>query len=100
MKIGNSWHFGMKAYALGVYGESGLVHTVVGTSANVANVTQTAEVLHGEKKTVYLDAAYTGDLHRQKKTPPTRRWWVTAKDKGHRMRPLSICRPVGPLGPP
>ncbi|MBL8394595.1 MAG: IS5 family transposase, partial [Candidatus Accumulibacter sp.] len=58
-KKGNRWHFGMKAH-IGVDAESGLVHTVVGTAANVADVTQTAEVLHGEEKTVYLDAGYTG----------------------------------------
>ena len=56
---GNQWHFGMKAH-LGVDAESGLVHTVGGTSANVADVTQTAEMLHGEEKTVSLDAGYTG----------------------------------------
>lgn len=49
----------MKAH-IGVDAESGLVHTVVGTSANVTDVTQTAEVLHGEEKTVYLDAGHTG----------------------------------------
>ncbi|MBL8394125.1 MAG: IS5 family transposase, partial [Candidatus Accumulibacter sp.] len=58
-KKGNQWHFGMKAH-LGVDAESGRVQPVVGTSANVADVTQTAEVLHGEEKTVYLDAGYTG----------------------------------------
>ena len=54
-KKGNQWYFGMKAH-IGVDAESGLVHTVVGTAANVADVTQTGEVLHGEEKTVYLDA--------------------------------------------
>jgi IS5 family transposase len=58
-KKGNQWYFGMKAH-IGVDAESGLVHTVVGTAANVADVTQTGEVLHGEEKTVYLDAGYTG----------------------------------------
>ena len=39
-KKGNQWYFGMKAH-IGVDAESGLVHTVVGTAANVADVTQT-----------------------------------------------------------
>jgi len=38
-KKGNQWHFGMKAH-IGVDAQSGLVHTVVGTAANVSDVTQ------------------------------------------------------------
>ena len=38
-KKGNQWHFGMKAH-IGVDAESGLVHTVLGTAANVNDVTQ------------------------------------------------------------
>ena len=34
---GNEWHFGMKAH-IGVDADSGLVHTVIGTSGNVADV--------------------------------------------------------------
>jgi hypothetical protein len=36
---GNEWHFGMKAH-IGVDADSGLVHTVIGTSGNVADVTR------------------------------------------------------------
>ena len=36
---GNEWHFGMKAH-IGVDADSGLVHTVRGTSGNVADVTE------------------------------------------------------------
>ena len=45
---GNQWHFGMKAH-VGVDVASGLVHTVVGTAANEADITQTAALLHGEE---------------------------------------------------
>jgi IS5 family transposase len=38
-KKGNQWHFGMKAH-IGVDAESGLVHSVIGTAANVNDVTQ------------------------------------------------------------
>jgi len=54
-KKGNQWYFGMKAH-IGVDAESGLVHTVVGTAANEADVTQTEHLLHGEEKDVFLDA--------------------------------------------
>jgi IS5 family transposase len=58
-KKGNEWHFGMKAH-IGVDATSGLVHTVIGTAANVADIACAAQALHGEEKTVYVDAAYTG----------------------------------------
>ena len=38
-KKGNQWHFGMKAH-IRVDAESGLVHTVIGTAANVNDLTQ------------------------------------------------------------
>jgi IS5 family transposase len=38
-KKGNQWYFGMKAH-IGVDADSGLVHSVVGTAANVSDVTQ------------------------------------------------------------
>ena len=40
--------FGMKAH-IGVDADSGLVHTVVGTAANVNDVTQAAGLLHPRK---------------------------------------------------
>ncbi|WP_283105572.1 transposase, partial [Pseudomonas moorei] len=40
--------FLMKAH-IGADAESGLVHHVHGTAANVADVTQVAELLHGEE---------------------------------------------------
>ena len=58
-KKGNEWHFGMKAH-IGVDAASGLVHTVTATAANVADITQTRALLHGEEKTVFADAGYLG----------------------------------------
>ena len=58
-KKGNPWYFGMKAH-LGADRDSKLVHTVVVTAANVADVTKTAELLHGEEQQVHADAGYTG----------------------------------------
>jgi transposase, IS5 family len=56
---GNQWYFGMKAH-IGADRDSKLVHTVVVTAANVADITQTAELLHGEEKQVHADAGYLG----------------------------------------
>jgi IS5 family transposase len=58
-KKGNQWHFGMKAH-IGVDVASGVVHTVVGTAANEADINQMAAVLHGRESAVFADAGYTG----------------------------------------
>jgi transposase, IS5 family len=56
---GNQWYFGMKAH-IGVDVVSGVVHTVVGTAANEADINQTAALLHGQEEAVFADAGYTG----------------------------------------
>ena len=58
-KKGNQWHFGMKAH-IGVDADSCLVHTVVGTAANVNDVTQAHALVHGEETDVFGDAGYQG----------------------------------------
>jgi IS5 family transposase len=58
-KKGNDWHFGMKAH-VGVDMATGLVHSVVGTAGNVADVSQTHALLHGAEKAVLGDAGYQG----------------------------------------
>lgn len=49
----------MKAH-IGVDADSGLVHTVVGTAANVNDVTQAHALVHGEETDVLADAGYQG----------------------------------------
>ena len=58
-KKGKQWHFGMKAH-IGVDVASGLVHTVVGTAANEADINQMAAVLHGRESDIFADAGYAG----------------------------------------
>lgn len=58
-KKGNQWYFGLKAH-IGVDKESGLVHTLVTTAANVSDISQTAALLHGQEQDVWLDAGYVG----------------------------------------
>ena len=58
-KKGQQWYFGMKAH-IGVDERTGLVHSVVTTAANVADVTQVGQLLHGREQTVFGDAGYTG----------------------------------------
>jgi transposase, IS5 family len=56
---GNQWHFGMKAH-IGADADSGLVHTVRGTSGHVNDVTEGNSLLHGEEIDAYGDAGYQG----------------------------------------
>lgn len=58
-KKGNEWYFGLKAH-IGVDKESGLVHTLITTSANVSDISQTPCLLHGQEQEAWLDAGYVG----------------------------------------
>lgn len=54
---GNQWHFGMKAH-IGVDDQSGLVHTVIGTTAKDSDMSQFTGLLHGEEERVSADRGY------------------------------------------
>jgi transposase, IS5 family len=75
-KKGNQWHFGMKAH-IGVDAESGLVHTVIGTAANVNDVTQAGALLHGEEEVAFGDAGYQGVHKRPQAAGPD--WYVAMR---------------------
>lgn len=75
---GQQWYFGMKAH-IGVDVDSGLVHTVVGTAANVADVTQMEKLLHGKEHEVYADAGYIGANKREELKHKTLKWRIAMK---------------------
>ncbi len=54
---GKQWYFGMKVHT-GTDTDSGLVHTVIATSANVADVNVLGELLHGQEESLHADSAY------------------------------------------
>ena len=56
---GNQWYFGMKVH-IGVDKDTGLIHSVETTAANVHDITQAADLLPGDEKVVYADAGYRG----------------------------------------
>ena len=58
-KKGNEWYFGMKVHA-GVDAGSGYVHTITGTSANMHDVTETANLIREDDEVVYGDSGYLG----------------------------------------
>jgi IS5 family transposase len=86
-KKGNQWHFGMKAH-IGVDAESGLVHSVIGTAANVNDVTQGHALLHGQEADVFADAGYQGAMKRPEATGVN---WHVALRPGKR-RALDMSR--------
>jgi IS5 family transposase len=70
----------MKAH-IGADAESGLVHTLIGTAANVADIQCAPELLHGEEKASYVDAGYTGIEKREEAAGEAgkRTWYVALK---------------------
>jgi transposase, IS5 family len=62
-KKGKDWHFGMKAH-VGT-DKRGIVHTLTTTAANVADVSQIGQLLHGQEREVFGDQAYWSEAHRQ-----------------------------------
>lgn len=77
-KKGNDWHFGMKAH-IGVDAASGLVHTVVGTAGNVADVTQAHALLHGDEIAALGDAGYQGVEKREENKNKSVTWHVAMR---------------------
>jgi IS5 family transposase len=92
VKKGNQWHFGMKAH-IGADADSGLVHTVVGTAANVNDVTQAHALLHGDETNVFADAGYVGVTKREE-TQGIQAQWHVAMRPGKR-RSLKTSTPLG-----
>jgi IS5 family transposase len=54
---GKQWYFGMKVHT-GTDTDSGLVHTIKATAANVADVNVLGELLHGAEQGLHGDSAY------------------------------------------
>jgi len=77
-KKGNQWYFGMMAH-VGSDAETGLVHTVEGTAANVADVTVAHELLHGEEEVVFADAGYQGVAKRPENKEKAIEWHVAMR---------------------
>ena len=93
-KKGNQWHFGMKAH-IGVDADSGLVHTVVGTAANVNDVTQAHALVHGEETDVFADAGYQG-VGKRAETQDIKTHWHVAMRPGKR-KVLDKSTPMGAI---
>ena len=76
-KKGEQMYFGMKAH-IGADAESGLVHTVRGTSGNVHDVTQGNSLLHGGEKFAWGDAGYQG-IEKRPDAKPNVTWHIAMR---------------------
>jgi IS5 family transposase len=85
-KKGQQWYFGMKIHA-GVDKDSGLIHSVVTTAANVHDLTPAAELLHGEEEVVYADAGYQGIAKRPEMAGKTTEFRVAMRPGKRRALP-------------
>ena len=66
---GKQWYFGLKAH-IGVDAKQGTVHTLVTTSANVADSTVLPDLLHGEERKVWGDGGYQGQTEAIREAAP------------------------------
>ena len=77
-KKGNQWYFGMKLH-IGADAQSGLVHSAVGTAANVHDVTVASRLLHGREKRVHGDAGYMGIHKREEHEGRDVEWHIAVR---------------------
>jgi len=87
---GHQWHFGMKAH-IGVDADTGIVHTLVTTPANTADVTQAHRLLHGEEDVAFGDAGYQGVEKRQDRRNTPVQWEVALRPGKRRALPDTLA---------
>jgi IS5 family transposase len=85
-KKGNQWYFGMKVH-IGVDKDTGLIHSVETTSANVHDLTPAADLLHGEETVVYADAGHQGIAKRPEMAGMTTEFRVAMRPGKRRALP-------------
>lgn len=77
-KKGNEWYFGMKLH-IGVDDTYGLVHSFTTTSANVHDITETHNLLHGEESAAWGDAGYLGVEKRDEHSDREVEWHIAQR---------------------
>ena len=77
-KKGNQYHFGMKVH-IGVDADTGVVHSLATTPANVHDVTEAHRLLHGGESQVWGDAGYVGVEKRWENRELALDWQVAMK---------------------
>ena len=85
VKKGTAWYFGYKAH-IGVDKDSGLVHHVEVTSANVHDVEMTPKLMTGDESEIYGDSGYIGAEKRQDA--------IIRNRQGKKIRYKQNCKPT------
>src|SRR5580700_5553406 len=86
-KKGKDWHFGMKAH-IGT-DRRGMVHSLSTTAANVSDISQMPQLLHGQEREVFGDQAYWSESHRQGARERGIRYRINRRpNHGHRLNAL------------
>ena len=78
VKKGRQYYFGMKLH-IGVDAESGLVHSMATTPANVHDIRQAHRLLHGEERAVWGDSGYVGVHKRDENREFDVEWYVAMR---------------------
>ena len=89
-KKGKQWHFGMKVH-IGADAQSGLVHTLIGTAANVHDVTQAQALLHGDETDVFGDAGYLGVEKREENLALPVTWHIAMRPSKRKALPKTAA---------
>lgn len=89
-KKGKQWYFDMKIH-IGADAQSGLVHTLIGTVANVHDVTQTQTLLHGDETDVFGDAGYLGVEKREENLELSVTWHIATHPSKHKALPKAAA---------
>jgi IS5 family transposase len=87
---GNQWYFGMKLH-VGT-DRRGIVHSLTGTHAGVADITQLPALLHGGERELFGDKAYWVAAHRAQWIARGGRYRVNRR--GTRQHPLTPAQHV------
>lgn len=94
VKKGKQYYFGMKAH-VGVDAHSGLVHSLIGTAANVCEVTQAQGLLHGGESDVFGDTGYQGVGKRAENRGTDVAWRIAMKRGARKALPDTDMGAVG-----
>jgi len=89
-KKGKQWYFGMKVH-IGADAQSGLVHTLIGTAANVHDVTQAQALLHGDETDVFGDAGYLGVEKREENLALPVTWHIAMRPSKRKALPKTTA---------
>ena len=91
---GNQWRFGTKTH-IGVDADSGPVHAVLGTAANVNDVTQAYVLVHSDGTEMFADAGYQGVEKREEMQDINVNWHVAMRPGKRKV--LDKSTPMGAI---